>query len=189
MVPVHGADLGDIAQARTSRTGGLRDPDDVAGLLVERNHAVAGGERKDLAVTHRHATTGTTRSEAVRRNRRRPLPLHGTGLAVDGDDAAIGRIGIDHAVDDQGRGLLARGGGSRCGHRLGRRSRGHVEAPRRAEILDVGLVDLRERRVVLITEVAADLWIVRIGRRSRRRQVFRGAERQGVRCDHPEGDQ
>ena len=159
--------------------GGLHDPDDVAGVLVQRDHTVAGGERKDLAVTHRHATTGAARSEAVGGGRRRPLPLDGAVLAVDGDDTAAGRIGIDHAVDDHRRGLLARGGRSRCRHRLGRRSRGHVELPRRAEILDVGLVDLRERRVILIAEVAADFRIVRIGRRGRGGQVFAAPNAKG----------
>jgi hypothetical protein len=68
--------------------------------------------------------------------------------------AALGSLDIQHAVDHDGGTRLSRVGGPTL----------QPVQPRRAELANVALVDLSERRVALIAEVASDHGKVGIGR-------------------------
>ncbi len=98
------------------------------------------------------------------KRRRVPLPLHRAGLAVDGDHAADGRVDVDDAVDDDRRRLLADVVRARARSGRSRGCRRDARHPHRAQLLDVRLVDLGQRRVVLVAEIAAGLRVVLVAR-------------------------
>ena len=91
----------------------------------------------------------------------RVLPFGDAGLAVDGDDVAERRLDVDHAIDDDRRALVGAGGHAAF----------DAVDPHRTEPPDAVLVDLAQRRVVLVAEVAADLGEVVIARRAAIREI------------------
>ena len=169
-VVVRRANLGNGAQRRAAGGGGLHRPDDRARVLVERHDAVAGGRGEDLALADAHAAVLAVATEAVGRDRRLPLPFDGAGGAVERDDAATGRVQIHDAVDDDRDRLLRRGVVAGTRHRRGHRLGGNVGHPRRAQLFDVLLVDLGQRRVPPAAEVAGGIGPVFTGGRT---AVFR----------------
>ena len=79
---------------------------------------------------------------------RPPDPQHLAALRIDRDDIARGAgLRVQHAVDHQRRGLVARFGA--------RAVVAGVEAPRDLELRRVARVDLVERRIALRREIAA----------------------------------
>jgi hypothetical protein len=154
-VVIDGGDLGDVAERGAAGAGGLHHPGLQSSVLVQRDHAIAAGKRVHLAVADRDAAA---RAAGVERGRR-PLPLGDARGAVDRDDAPARRVEIDDPIDHDGRGLLAGVGG---GGRLGR----NVRPPYRPQPLDVRLVDLRQRRIALVAQVAAVGGIVLVAGRA-----------------------
>ena len=156
-VVVHGRDLFDPAQRGAVRGLRLDHPDLLAGVLVEGDDPIAISERVDLAVPDGDAAPRAVRTEVLGR----PLPVGLTGLAVDGDHLTVGRVDVDDPVGHDRRRLLT----DVVGRGLDGRD---VRAPDRPEFVEVLLPDLRQRRVVLVAQVAADGRHVGSGRRAAR---------------------
>ncbi len=119
----------------------LRPPHHGARELIERDERVARGRGKDLALGDRDAPVEIR--AALQPTGRIP-PLERAGPRVPGPDMARGQV--HRAVDHDGRAL----------HPASDRTFG-MHHPGRAETTDVGPVDLRQRRVALIEEAAADV--------------------------------
>ena len=136
LVVVHHGHLGDVAVALV-----LLFPHHLAGGLVQRDHVVAGGQRVHLAIAHGHAATRLAAAAGV------VAPLDHAGLAVHRMHAALRGFDEQHAVDGHGGALRIAGLGAafQAGH------------PGGAQLAHVGLVDLGQRRVVLVAQVAAHL--------------------------------
>src|SRR5690606_10097695 len=121
------------------------DPDLLTRVLVKGYGTVAGGECVHPTVARRNTAACPRGAEALRL----PLPVGFAGLAIDGDHAPARRVGVDDSIDHDGGGLLP-------GVVGGRLDGGEVRPPRRAELLEVLLADLRQSRVVLVSQVASD---------------------------------
>ncbi len=126
----------------------------LAGLRVERDEAVAGGDVDDAIVTLAVGPVGESAARQLARRPARgalalvhavgPLQLAGARLHRDHRAARAGR-GIEHPLDHDGRAF-----------ELGFGTRTEVvglQAPRHFELADVAAVDLIERRVLRAAEV------------------------------------
>ena len=118
-----------------------------AGFRVELDHVIAGGDGDDALVTLAVRPVGEPSARALPRSRRAALPLvhapHPQQLSarrIERDDGAAGAcLRVHHVVDDDRHRLHVE---------IGARSEVvGLEAPRDAQVLDVVLVDLVERRV------------------------------------------
>src|SRR5690606_5080381 len=135
-VVVRDGDLLDVAVAVD-----LALPDDLPGLLVERDDPVAPALGEDLAATDGDTAPGQGATGLL------VAPLRHAGLAVDGDDVAQCGFDEDSAIDHHGCALAV----ARFETTL------DPVVPGTAELADVSAVDAGQCGVVLVAEVSTDL--------------------------------
>jgi hypothetical protein len=123
-------------------------PDERAGPLVEREHARVVGLEEQAVAGNRDAAIRPGRR--ARRARALEVPDLASAAGVERVDFVDGRH-VHDPVDDDGRDLQGAGVGQR-------------EQPARHEARDVGLFDLRERRIAVAARIAVVRGPRRFGR-------------------------
>src|SRR5205807_1329614 len=139
----------------------LNLPNDLPRLLVERDDPATGRIGEDHAIADRDAAPRLHTLPRV-------FPFGHAGRSIDRNNGAKRRFDVDHAVDNDGRALIIAAPNGISVESAG--SAFDVVEPGGAKQTDVALVDLRQRRVVLVAQVAANFREVVVAGCTARRQ-------------------